>query len=81
MASGTPVILSRSSALPEVAGGAGLYIESFDDVACASAIELLIEDQPQWAALRAAGLERAKDFTWTRCANITAAVYRELLGH
>ncbi|MEO4048056.1 glycosyltransferase family 1 protein [Pseudomonas sp. CAU 1711] len=81
MASGTPVILSRSSALPEVAGGAALYIDPQDDVGCAAAIGALIEDRAQWAALRDAGLVRAQDFSWARCARITAAVYREILGH
>src|SRR5690606_21196139 len=80
MASGIPVILSRSSALPEVAGDAGLYIDPLDEVACASAIELLIEDKAQWTAQRAAGLKRARDFSWARCALITSTAYREALG-
>lgn len=77
MASGTPVILSRSSALPEVAGDAGLYIDPRDDVACAAAIQLLVEDQARWLALREAGLARAQAYSWQRCAQITAGVYRE----
>ncbi|MWV14969.1 glycosyltransferase [Pseudomonas sp. L-22-4S-12] len=77
MASGTPVILSRSSALPEVAGDAGLYIDPLDDVACAAAIQLLIDDQARWLALREAGLLRAQAYSWQRCAQITASVYRE----
>lgn len=77
MASGTPVILSRSSALPEVAGDAGLYIDPLDDVACAAAIQLLVDDQARWLALREAGLERAQTYSWQSCAQITASVYRE----
>ncbi|MOA56137.1 D-inositol-3-phosphate glycosyltransferase [compost metagenome] len=77
MASGTPVILSRSSALPEVAGDAGLYIDPLDDVACAAAIQLLVEDQARWLALREAGLLRAQAYSWQRCAQVTASVYRE----
>lgn len=81
MASGTPVILSRGSALPEVAGDAGLYIDPLDDMDCASAIELLIEDAAQWTRQRVAGLERAQDFSWARCARITSMVYREALAN
>lgn len=80
MASGTPVILCRNSALPEVAGDAGLYIDPLDDAMCAAAIESLVEDQALWDARRDAGLARAKDFTWARCAHTTAAVYRDLVG-
>ena len=79
MASGTPVILSHSSALPEVAGGAGTYIDPQDERACADAILRLIDDQPEWQRRRAAGLLRAQAFSWQRCAAITASVYRQVL--
>nr|WP_218572686.1 glycosyltransferase family 1 protein [Pseudomonas sp. R-28-1W-6] len=77
MASGTPVILSRGSALSEVAGEAGLYIDPQNEVVCAAAIQLLVEDQARWLALREAGLTQAQAYSWQRCAQITAGVYRE----
>lgn len=77
MASGTPVISSDHSALPEVVGQAGLLIDPQDEAACADAIERLIEDDQVWTSLREAGLMRARDFSWQRCARITAGVYRE----
>ena len=77
MASGTPVIASNRASIPEVLGEAGVLIDPMDDVACAAAIEMLIEDQGKWGALRAAGLLRAKTFTWQQCAHITAGAYRE----
>lgn len=80
MASGTPVLLGRNSALPEVAGEAGCYLEYPDPQAYAQAIRQLIEDQPLWQRLREAGLERARLFSWRRCAQITAGVYREVIG-
>jgi O-antigen biosynthesis alpha-1,3-rhamnosyltransferase len=79
MASGTPVILSRSSALPEVAGDAGSYIDAQDERGCAEAIQQLIDDQPEWQRRRELGLQRAKEFSWQRCAAITAGVYRQVL--
>jgi glycosyltransferase involved in cell wall biosynthesis len=79
MASGTPVILSRSSALPEVAGEAGTYIDPQDERACAEAIQQLIDDQPEWQRRRDAGLVRAEEFSWQRCAAITASVYRQVV--
>lgn len=80
MASGTPVLLGPNSALPEVAGEAGFYLEDPDPQAYAQAIRQLMEDQPLWQRLREAGLERARLFSWRRCAQITAGVYREVIG-
>lgn len=80
MASGTPVVLSRRAALPEVAGGAGVYIDPEDVQGCASALRHLLEDEAYWQVCRSAGLARAQEFSWTRCAQITAATYRELVG-
>lgn len=79
MASGTPVILSRSSALPEVAGDAGTYIDAQDAHGCAEAIQQLIDDHSEWQRRRELGLQRAKAFSWQRCAAITAGVYRQAL--
>jgi glycosyltransferase involved in cell wall biosynthesis len=78
MASGTPVLLSRCAALPEVAGPAGTYVEVQDDQACAEAIHRLIDDHAYWHQQRQAGLVRAQSFSWQRCAEITAGVYRQL---
>jgi len=80
MASGTPVLLGCNSALPEVAGEAGFYLEDPDPQAYAQAIRQLMEDQPLWQRLREAGLEQARLFSWRRCAQITAGVYREVIG-
>lgn len=79
MASGTPVILSHSSALPEVACEAGTYIDPQDEQACAETIQQLIDDQPEWQQRRNAGLLRANEFSWQRCAAITASVYRQVV--
>jgi glycosyltransferase involved in cell wall biosynthesis len=66
MASGTPVVVSADPALREVAG----------DAAAPSLAEALRDR----ARYRAAGLERAKLFTWKRTAELTAAAYREVLA-
>lgn len=77
MASGTPVLLTRSSALPELAGEAGTYIDAQDEQGCAVAMQRLIDDQVYWQKQRDAGLLRAQAFSWQRCAQITARVYRQ----
>ncbi|MBH3341395.1 glycosyltransferase family 4 protein [Pseudomonas mendocina] len=81
MASGVPVVLSPNSALPEVAGEAGTYIEIDDLEGWSGSILRLIEDQAEWHARRLAGLKQAQSFSWKRCAGITAAAYRQALEH
>ncbi|WP_439887008.1 glycosyltransferase family 4 protein [Pseudomonas sp. MBLB4123] len=81
MASGVPVVLSARAALPEVAGTAGTYVEPGDDQGWCEAILRLIDDQAEWLACRAQGLQQAQRFSWKRCARITAAVYRQTLEH
>lgn len=76
MASGTPLILGRCAALPEVAGAAALYVDPDDDSGCSQAMQQLIDDPVLWERLRADGLQRAEQFSWARCASITAHTYR-----
>lgn len=80
MASGVPVVVSNCSSLPELAGSAGIYINSDDDRTCSEAMELLIEDQNHWQHHSQAGLLQAKNFSWQRCAKITANVYQTVVG-
>ena len=80
MASGTPVILTSASAMPEVAADAGNYIQPDDPDSLRDAMTRLIEDPTHWQACRAAGLHRAKLFSWERCAKVTARAYRQAMG-
>jgi glycosyltransferase involved in cell wall biosynthesis len=75
MASGTPVVATRAGAVPEVAGDAAVLVEPGDPEALAKGIEEVLADRPRFAA---AGLERAKLFTWPETARRTLEVYREL---
>ena len=80
MASGTPVILARRSAMPEVAGAAGNYFESEDLHDLCNVMTRLVDDQTHWQVCREAGLQQAKLFSWDRCATLTARAYRQALG-
>jgi glycosyltransferase involved in cell wall biosynthesis len=74
MASGTPVVAAPDAALVEVAGDAAVFAtpdELADGIRRALA---------QRERLVAAGLERARRFTWDETARRTLAVYRELLS-
>ncbi len=71
MACGTPVVARPDAALREVAGEAAVLT---DDVA--EGVRTALAERER---LVAAGLERAKLFSWEDTARRTAAVYRELL--
>jgi glycosyltransferase involved in cell wall biosynthesis len=74
MASGTPVVATPEPALREVAGEAAVFAEP-DELA--EGIRRALRERVR---LRAAGLERARAFTWEETARRTIAVYREVLG-
>ena len=74
MASGTPVVAVPDPALREVAGDAAVFVEKD---ALAGGIRRALEERDR---LVAAGLERARAFSWRSAAERTLAVYREILG-
>jgi glycosyltransferase involved in cell wall biosynthesis len=76
MASGTPVVATTASSVPEVAGDAAILVDPDDPVALAGGIERALADRER---LRAAGLERARAYSWTETARRTLEVYRELV--
>jgi alpha-1,3-rhamnosyl/mannosyltransferase len=78
MACGTPVITSNVSSLPEVIGEAGFMVSPDDAVDLNEKILELIEDDEVMACLSGRSIERAKSFTWERCAAQTMAVYHRI---
>jgi glycosyltransferase involved in cell wall biosynthesis len=79
MAHGCPVISSNASSMPEVIGDAGVYFYPQDVEQIRHAIESVVFDATRSAKLIAAGRQRVAQFSWTRCASETAAVYRALV--
>ncbi|MGY1824793.1 glycosyltransferase family 4 protein [Blastococcus sp. SYSU DS0541] len=78
MAAGVPVVTSDAPALVEVGGGATRVVPAGDGKALAGALEELIADPGERAALRAAGLARAADFTWDAVADRLWSLYARL---
>ncbi len=68
MACGTPVLTSRTSSLPEVAGDAALLVTPTDEAQISHAIRLLLTQPALRAALSQRGLAHAARFTWERSA-------------
>jgi glycosyltransferase involved in cell wall biosynthesis len=76
MACGCPVLCSRVSSLPEVVGDAGVLLPSNDSDAWATALEKVLGNptvRERWSRY---GIERASQFSWTKTAEQTLAVYK-----
>ena len=78
MQSGTPVLTSDLSSLPEVGDKAVLYADPTSDQSVTAGLERLLTDAALRRKLKAAGLKRAKTYSWKRTAEIAAEALREL---
>ncbi len=76
MACGAPVVSSKASSLPYVAGDAALFIEPLTAQALTEAVRQVLTNPDLAAAMRANGVRRASRFCWQRTAQETADVYR-----
>ncbi len=74
MACGTPVVAVPEPALQEVAGDAAIWAEERE---LGDGIRRAVAERERFVA---AGLQRAKLFSWAETAKRTLAVYREALG-
>jgi glycosyltransferase involved in cell wall biosynthesis len=80
MASGTPVITSNVSSLPEVVGQAALMIDPYDPEAIAGAMRRVLTDAALRSELRTRGLDRARSFSWERSIRRVREIYDEVLS-
>ncbi len=78
MACGCPPVVSNTGALPDNVGTAGLIVNPFDPAGMADALERMWTDEALRADYARKCLERAKAFTWERCAEQTQAVFAGL---
>lgn len=76
MACGTPVLASRASCLPEIAGDAALYGEPHDVRSWTRILTQIVESAPLRAGLRERGLARAKHYDWDVSAQRHADLFR-----
>ncbi len=78
MRCGCPVITSNTSSLPEVIGDAGIMVDPLSTDQIAEALESVLSRAMKMESMRHASLEKAKQFSWARCARETIAVYRQV---
>jgi glycosyltransferase involved in cell wall biosynthesis len=79
MACGTPVLSAKTSAMPEILGGAPLYFDPYNIDDIAKKIEKIAGDEALQAELSKRGLEQVKKYSWGKTAKETLSVYKSTL--
>jgi glycosyltransferase involved in cell wall biosynthesis len=81
MASGTPLIASRTGALPEVTGDAAILVEPGNPEVLAAALRDLLDSPAERARLGAAAWQRVQErFAWPAVARATVGQYRDAMA-
>lgn len=79
MASGCPVVTSTAFSMPEIAGDAALLVDPYNVESLILVTHRLITNRTLRDEMIELGLQRARRFSWNRCADETVAVYRDVL--
>jgi glycosyltransferase involved in cell wall biosynthesis len=79
MACGLPVICSGLASLPEIAGGAALFVNPFKTEEIVESVFRLLNNKELSTQLSIAGITQAKLFSWQRTASQTLEVYQKVL--
>jgi glycosyltransferase involved in cell wall biosynthesis len=78
MASGTPVVTSNVSSLPEVAGDAAVLVDPYDPRAIADGICRVLTDETLRRDLRRKGVARARQFSWDESVRRIHEIYTQV---
>ena len=78
MVSGTPVVTSNVSSLPEVAGDAAVLVDPYDPEAIADGIHRVLTNDQLRQELRQKGLARARQFSWEASVRRVREIYGEV---
>jgi glycosyltransferase involved in cell wall biosynthesis len=79
MASGTPVVATPNPGASDLLAG-GRFGVIAEDAAYADALLALLRDPEERARVAAAGLERSREYAWSRIASQYLAVYRDAIA-
>jgi glycosyltransferase involved in cell wall biosynthesis len=79
MSLGCPVLCSDNSSMPEVAGNAASVTDPENKNAVVKALRELLFDETLRTRLTSAGTDRARLFSWDKCAANTYEVYQKVL--
>lgn len=79
-ASRTPVLTSNVTAMPEIAGDAALLVDPLSESEITAGIQNILTTDTLREKLIEKGTQRARDFSWEKCAFETIKIYREVLS-
>jgi len=80
MASGTPVVTSNVSSLPEVVGEAAYLVDPYDPSSIADGLERVLTKPELRAELIQRGFARARQYSWEDSVKRIRAIYGEVLA-
>ncbi|MGN0629858.1 MAG: glycosyltransferase family 4 protein [Ruminococcus sp.] len=80
MACGVPVLTTHAASLPEVVGDSALICDPYNTDEMTDCLERLYHDSKLRGELSAAGLARARMYSWENAAAILYDIYKEALG-
>lgn len=72
---GAPVVVARSSSLPEVVGEHAIFVNPYDYKAIANALKLGCADNEMRDKLRDGAMKHSKSFSWYKMAKETLEIY------
>jgi glycosyltransferase involved in cell wall biosynthesis len=75
MRCGAPVLAAEASSVPEVAGSAAAYFDPRDEQSLAACFQRVWGNAGELARMRSAGLEQARQFSWSRAARELHRLY------
>ena len=79
MASGTPVVSTNRSSIPEVLGNVGVQLDPDDHEGVSRSIEKLLCDGDLWRSQSVAGIKRARQFDWNKSIAEHLRVYEKVM--
>ncbi|MHC6204332.1 glycosyltransferase family 4 protein [Breznakiellaceae bacterium SP9] len=77
-ASGCPAILANTSSLPEIGADAAVYFDPYSIDDMRTQIDRVISSPALQKELIIKGKDRAKQFSWEKCAKETMEVYKQI---
>ncbi len=77
MSCGVPVIVSKTSSLPEVVGDSGIYVDPYDVFSIADALIKVLNSRTA-SQLREKGISQAANFSWKKSAEKLKQLFEEL---
>jgi glycosyltransferase involved in cell wall biosynthesis len=80
MSLGCPVLVNRTSSLPEVCGEAAFYFDGSDAGELARSLRSTLDDEPALDTKRRLGRQQVTHYDWSRSAHRTLDIYRHVLN-